>query len=60
MKKYCLRHWRGNGQVIADVVKPQYNDYPKHRNKRAYSSSECIIKEISKEEYLRIKQSENK
>lgn len=60
MKKYCLRHWRGNGQIIADVVKDKYNDYPKHRSKRAYSGSECIVKTITEEEYLRIKQSENK
>ena len=52
MKKYCLRHWRGNGQIIADIVKDKYYDYPKHRNKRPYSLAECIVKIISEKEYL--------
>ena len=52
MKKYCLRHWRGDGQVIPDIVKDFYHDYPKHRNIRPYKLYECICQVISEKEYL--------
>jgi hypothetical protein len=42
MRKYVLRHWRGNGQVIPGLMKDSYQDYPKHRNVRPYKLSECI------------------
>lgn len=38
MRKYCLRHWRGDGQIIPDVVRDKYYDYP--RNKRAICSAD--------------------
>ena len=56
MKKYCLRHWRGNGQVIPDIVKNRYYDYPKNsmnRNARVITLAESIVKIISEEEYLK-------
>jgi len=53
MKKFVLRHWRGNGQVIPDIMKEHYYDYPKHRNIRPYKLSECICQVISEKEYLK-------
>lgn len=56
MKKFCLRHWRGNGSVIPDVVKDSYRDYPKrsmNRNARSHSLAECIVQVISEDEYLK-------
>jgi len=56
MRKFVLRHWRGCGQVIADVMKDYYYDYPKNsmnRNARRYSLSECIVQVISEEEFLK-------
>ena len=56
MKKFVLRHWRGNGSIIPDIMKDVYYDYPKHsmnRNARSYKLSECIYKVISEEEYLK-------
>lgn len=56
MKKFCLRHWRGNGQVIADVMRDSYRDYPKrsmNRNARSHSLAECIVQVISEDEYLK-------
>lgn len=50
--KYVWRRWRGNGSIIADVMKPKYYDYPKHRKKRPYLLSEVFVKEITKEQYL--------
>lgn len=55
MKKFVLRHWRGNGQVIPSIMKDSYMDYPKNsmnRNSRSHSLSECIVSVISEEEYL--------
>lgn len=55
MKKFVLRHWRGNGQVVADVMKDWYYDYPKNsmnRRARRCSLAECIVQVISQEEYL--------
>lgn len=52
MTKFVLRHWRGNGQIIPDVMKEEYNDYPKYRNIRAYKLKDCLYKIISSEEYL--------
>lgn len=51
MKKFVLRHWRGNGQIVPDIMKDKYYDYPKHRNKRPYTLAECICKVISEDEY---------
>lgn len=53
MRKYVLRHWRGNGQVIPDLMKDFYQDYPKHRNIRPYKLSECICSVLSEKEYLK-------
>jgi hypothetical protein len=53
MKKYVLRHWRGNGQVIPDTMKDHYYDYPKHRNIRPYKLSECIVSVLTEDEYLK-------
>ena len=53
-KKFVLRHWRGNGQVIPDLMKDSYYDYPKksmNRNARRYSLAECIVKVITFEEF---------
>lgn len=50
-KKFVLRHWRGNGQIIPSVMQDKYYDYPKHRNRRPYSLAECIYKVITFEEY---------
>lgn len=55
MTKYVLRHWRGDGQIIADVMKPKYFDYPKHRRKRPYLLKEVFVKEISEDEYKKEK-----
>ena len=52
MKKYCLRHYRGSGIIIPDIVKDKYFDYPKHRGMRPYILSECIVKTITEDEYL--------
>lgn len=52
MKQFVLRHWRGNGQVIPDIMKDFYHDYPKHRNIRPYKLSECICQVLSQKEYL--------
>ena len=52
MKKFVLRHWRGNGQIIPDIMRDKYYDYPKHRNKRPYSLSQCIVQVISQKEYM--------
>lgn len=53
MKKYVLRHWRGNGMVIPDAMKDHYYDYPKHRNIRPYKLSECIVSVLTENEYLK-------
>lgn len=56
MRKYCLRRWRGNGQIIPDIVKDRYHDYPKrsmNRRARVISLAESIVKIITEEEYLR-------
>lgn len=53
MRKYVLRHWRGNGQVIPDLMKDKYYDYPKHRNVRPYKLSECIVSVLTEKEYLK-------
>lgn len=56
MKKFCLRHWRGNGQVIPDIVKDRYYDYPKNSmNRRAgwHSLATGIVQIISQEQYLK-------
>lgn len=53
MKKFVLRHWRGNGQVIPDVMKDKYYDYPRHRNIAPYSLADCIVQVISEKEYLK-------
>lgn len=50
-KQFVLRHWRGNGQIIPDVKRKKYFDYPKHRNKPPYYLSECFVRDISVEEY---------
>lgn len=53
MKKFCLRHWRGNGAVIASAIKDSYYDYPKrsmNRNARRYSLAECIVQVITEQE----------
>ena len=52
MKQFVLRHVRGNGQIIADIMKDFYHDYPKHRNMRPYKLSECIHQVLSQKEYL--------
>lgn len=55
MKKFVLRHWRGNGVIIADVMKDRYYDYPKNSmNKNAgyVTLAQCICKVITEEEYL--------
>lgn len=52
MKKFVLRHWRGNGEVIADVMRDKYFDYPKHRNKPPITLATCIVQVISQEQYL--------
>lgn len=49
--QFIMRHWRGNGQIIPDIMKDKYFDYPKHRNKRPYTLSECLVKVITVEEY---------
>lgn len=51
MKKFCLRHWRGNGSIIPDILKDKYYDYPHHRNKRPYTLAECIVKVLSEKEF---------
>ena len=53
MKKFVLRHWRGSGQVMADVMKDYYYDYPKSMNIKPYSLSECICKIINEDEFLK-------
>lgn len=53
MEKFVLRHWRGNGEVIPDIMKDHYYDYPKHRNIRAYKLSECIVQVLTEKEYLK-------
>lgn len=53
MQKFVLRHWRGDGQVIPDIMKDHYYDYPKHRNIRPYKLSECIVQVLSEKEYLK-------
>ena len=56
MKKFVLRHWRGNGQIIPDIMKDRYYDYPKrsmNRNAGWCSLKDCIYKVISQEEYLK-------
>lgn len=52
MKKFVLRHWRGNGQVIEDIMKDYYHDYPKSRNMKPYKLSDCICQVISEKEFL--------
>ena len=55
MKKFVLRHWRGNGMIIADIMKDWYYDYPKHpmnRNAGKTTLAQCIHKVISEDEYL--------
>lgn len=52
MRKYVLRHWRGNGQVIPDLMKDKYYDYPKHRKVQPYTLSECIVSVLTEKEYL--------
>lgn len=55
MKKFVLRHWRGNGMIIADIMKDWYYDYPKNsmnRNARKITLAECIHEVISEKEYL--------
>ena len=50
--RYIWRRWRGNGSIIADIWKPIYHDYPKHRRKRGYRVEEVFVKDITEEEYL--------
>lgn len=53
--KFVLRRWRGDGNIIADVLKDKYRDYPKNsmnRNARVISLSECIVQVITEEEFL--------
>jgi len=50
--KYVWRRWRGNGSIIADIMKPKYYDYPKHRHKRPFLLSEVFVKEITREQYF--------
>ena len=52
MTKFVLRHWRGNGQIIPDVMKDSYQDYPKYRNVRPYKLSECLYKVLTEAEFL--------
>ena len=55
MRKYVFRHWRGNGQVIADVMKDSYRDYPKksmNKNARFHTLADCIVQVISEKEFL--------
>lgn len=55
MKKFVLRHWRGNGMIIADIMKDWYYDYPKNsmnRNAGKTTLAQCIHKVISEKEYL--------
>lgn len=53
MKKYVLRHLRGNGQIIPDIMRDFYHDYPKHRNMAPYKLSQCISSVITEKEYLK-------
>ena len=56
MKKFCLRHWRGKGQIIPDIMKDSYRDYPKNsmnRNAGSCSLSECIVQVLTEDEYLK-------
>lgn len=50
--KYIWRRWRGNGSIIADVMKPEYYDYPKHRRKKPFLLKDVFVKEISAEQYF--------
>ncbi len=52
MKKFVLRHWRGSGQVIADIMKDYYHDYPRHRNIAPFKLSDCIVQVLTQQEYL--------
>ena len=52
--KFILRHWRGNGQIIPDIKKSHYRDYPKHsmnRNAKTHTCKQVIVREITREEY---------
>ena len=50
--RYIHRRWRGNGSIIADIWKPIYYDYPKHRGKRGYPVEDVFVRDITEEEYL--------
>jgi len=52
MTKFVLRHWRGDGQIIPDVMREAYQDHPKHRKVRPYKLSECLYKVLTEAEYL--------
>ena len=55
MKKFVLRHWRGDGSIIADIMKDKYYDYPKNsmnRNAGYTTLAQCIYKVITEKEYL--------
>lgn len=51
MRKYVLKHWRGDGQVIPDVMKDFYDDYPKYRNIKV-KLKDCIVQVLTEKEYL--------
>lgn len=50
-RKFVLRHWRGRGQIIPDIKRKKYYDYPKHRGKPPYYLDDCLVKEITEEEF---------
>ena len=53
MTKFVLRHWRGNGQIIPDVMRDNYQDFSKCRNIRPFKLSECLYKVLTEDEYLK-------
>lgn len=51
--QFVLRHWRGCGQVIPDIKRKKYYDYPRHRNKPPYYLNECFVQDITEDEFKR-------
>ena len=52
MTKFVLRHWRGYGHVIPDVMKDFYQDYPKYRKVSPYKLADCLCDVLTEAEYL--------
>ena len=54
--KFVLRRWRGDGNIIPDILKDKYQDYHKksmNRNARSITLAECIVQVINEEDFLK-------